>query len=238
MPNHENQMPKDLSKRLIHEYPFEHVLIDDFLESTQLILLQDDLKKLENLAPQKIFESEFGTKQEWKIFPNNLKELKGFIDYMSSEELINQIKILFSIGNETIIYPDLSYDGGGYVISPPQSFLSYHADFNFSNEIKKFRSFNILFYMNPESIIDGGSLHLLDKESKTVEKIVEPKLNRLLIFKTDDVSFHGVSRNNKNFFRRSFNFYYYTDAPLSHKQSKDPHKTIWMDFTHGANHTH
>jgi|688.fasta_scaffold40740_7 hypothetical protein len=238
MPNFENQMHKDLSKQVIQEYPFEHVLVDDFLASTQLIGLQSDLKKLENSAPQKIFESAFGTKQEWKIFPDNLNELKGFIDYMSSEKLISQIKSLFSIGKETNIYPDLSYDGGGYVISPPQSFLSYHADFNFSNEIKKFRSLNILFYMNPESTINGGSLHLLDAESKTVEKIVEPKLNRLLIFKTDDVSFHGVSRNNENFFRRSFNFYYYTDVPLSQKQSQDPHKTIWMDFNHGANHTH
>lgn len=238
MLNDEFKAPKDLSFQEIYTYPFDHVMVDDFLSNNHVAALENDLNLLENLPPQKIFESEFGTKKEWKTFPDNLQALKLFIDHMGSEKLIGQIKKLFNIDKEINLYPDLSYDGGGYVISPPQSFLSYHADFNFSNEFRKFRSLNILFYMNPDMSINGGSLHLLDKESKTVEKIVVPKLNRLLLFKTDDVSYHGVSRNHGNFFRRSFNFYYYTDEPLSKNQSKNPHRTIWMDFDHGDEHVH
>jgi hypothetical protein len=238
MPTSEHDFFKDLSSQNIDAYPFEHILVDNFLTENQLEKLQDDLKELENSAPQKVFESEFGKKREWKIFPERLKSLKLFVDHMASERLIQEIRELFKLENDLKIYPDLSYDGGGYVISPPNSYLSNHADFNNSKNIKKFRSLNILFYLNPENIISGGSLHLLDAESKTVEKVISPRLNRLLLFKTDDISFHGVSRNLNNFYRRSFNFYYYTDVPLSQNQSNTPHKTIWMDFSHDPDHDH
>ena len=75
----------------------------------------------------------------------------------------------------------------------------------------------------------GGHLHLLDSGSKTVEGKVLPKANTILAFKTDDVSFHGVSRNSAEFNRRSFNIYYYTDQPISSNQSDMPHKTLWLD---------
>jgi hypothetical protein len=223
---------KDISQEILNSYPFEHLLVDDYASPNYLSSLQDDIKKLEQTQPDNVFKSQFGEKKEWKNCPKELIVLQNFLDHMSSETLLKQIKLLFGIDSKIEIYPDLTYDGGGYVISPPQSYLSYHADFNFSNQIKKFRSFNILFYVNEDYSESGGCLHLLDSSSKTVEKIVKPQLNRFIIFKTDDVSFHGVSRNERNFYRRSFNFYYYTNEPLSSLQSENPHKTIWMDFKH------
>jgi hypothetical protein len=126
MPTSEHDFFKDLSSQNIDAYPFEHILVDNFLTENQLEKLQDDLKELENSAPQKVFESEFGKKREWKIFPERLKSLKLFVDHMASERLIQEIRELFKLENDLKIYPDLSYDGGGYVISPPKftSFLS------------------------------------------------------------------------------------------------------------------
>jgi Rps23 Pro-64 3,4-dihydroxylase Tpa1-like proline 4-hydroxylase len=88
---------------------------------------------------------------------------------------------------------------------------------------------NVLYYFNEnyqENL--GGVLHLLDSETKTVEKMVYPRRNTLLCFLTDDLSFHGVSINNENFFRRSFNIYFYTRTPLNSSQSFQPHKTLWI----------
>jgi Rps23 Pro-64 3,4-dihydroxylase Tpa1-like proline 4-hydroxylase len=137
----------------------------------------------------------------------------------------------FKISEDVIITPDASYDGGGYVVSPPGSFLGYHADFNFSSKASKYRVINNLFYMNPNYTDNlGGQLHLLDSNSKTVEKFVAPSQNTILGFFTDDTSFHGVSLNKENFFRRSFNLYYCYDKPISSNQAVQPHRTIWMDI--------
>jgi Rps23 Pro-64 3,4-dihydroxylase Tpa1-like proline 4-hydroxylase len=189
-----------------------------------------ELSILEKQDPTNLYKSEFGEKKEWKFFPENLKNLNSLLKYLSSQEFIFILKSKFQIDNSIEIYPDVTYDGGGYVISPPKSFLGYHADFNFSNKIGKYRVLNILIYMNQnyhES--QGGKLHLLDSKSKTVEKMVEPLANRLLAFYTDDKSFHGVGMNQGKFYRRSFNLYYYSDLPISSAQSTEPHKTIWLD---------
>jgi Rps23 Pro-64 3,4-dihydroxylase Tpa1-like proline 4-hydroxylase len=214
----------------MNDYPFPHFVLDNLIDPISLEEIFRELSILEKQDPTNLYKSEFGEKKEWKFFPENLKSLNSLLEYLSSQEFICILKSKFQIDNSIEIYPDATYDGGGYVISPPKSFLGYHADFNFSNKIGKYRVLNILIYMNQnyhES--QGGKLHLLDSNSKTVEKMVEPLANRLLAFFTDDKSFHGVGMNQGKFYRRSFNLYYYSDLPISSEQSTEPHKTIWLD---------
>jgi Rps23 Pro-64 3,4-dihydroxylase Tpa1-like proline 4-hydroxylase len=217
-------------------YPFPHFLIDNLLDRDFLREVFNDLNLLEAAKPTSIFKSEFGEKKEWKYFPEHLENLNQLLKVLSAYEFIENLKEKFNINKNIKIYPDLTYDGGGYVYSPPGSFLGYHADFNFSSKNNKYRVLNILLYMN-ENYVDsqGGALHLLDAKSKTVEKIVFPIANRLLAFSTDDTSFHGVSLNHNSFFRKSFNLYFYSDTPISLNQSSEPHKTIWLNF---ENHDH
>jgi Rps23 Pro-64 3,4-dihydroxylase Tpa1-like proline 4-hydroxylase len=217
-------------------YPFPHFLIDNLLDRDFLSEVFNDLNLLEATLPTNIFKSEFGEKKEWKYFPEHLANLNQLLNVLSDNEFIESLKEKFNINKNIKIYPDLTYDGGGYVYSPPGSFLGYHADFNFSSKTNKYRVLNILIYMNEDyQDSQGGALHLLDAKSKTVEKIVSPIANRLLAFSTDDTSFHGVSLNHDSFFRRSFNLYFYSDTPISLNQSSEPHKTIWLNF---ENHDH
>lgn len=186
---------------------------------------------LENSKPHSEFKSNFGTKQEWKGSHSKDSKLQDFFIFLSSELFLEKLKDVFVLPTSLNLYPDLTYDGGGYVKSPPNAFLSYHADFNYSSSIKKYRSINVLFYVNKGySKNCGGVLHCLDSDSKTVEIEILPEANTLFAFLTDDLAFHGVSKNSATFTRRSFNIYYYTDVPLTERQTQDPHKTIWMDF--------
>jgi Rps23 Pro-64 3,4-dihydroxylase Tpa1-like proline 4-hydroxylase len=211
-----------------HTYPFPHLLIENLLPSNFMVTLQKDIGELKNLNLSQKFESEFGVKQEWKEFPEKLSSLSHFTVFMSSELFIKTLSKKFGLSQTELLTPDNTYDGGGYVESPKGSHLSYHADFNFSSKTGKYRVMNVLFYMNEDYLPEhGGHLHLLDADSKTVEKIVHPQANTMLAFLTDDVSFHGVSRNRASV-RKSFNFYYYSDQPLSPNQSETPHKTLWV----------
>ena len=215
----------------LQSYPFQHFVSKNFLSYDLVEKIQKELFDLEKIEPQNKFESQFGTKKEWKIFPNNFILLNEWLKFLASENFINSLKEKFGISKEVSIVPDSTYDGGGYVVSPPGSYLGYHADFNFSSKASKYRVINILFYMNPNYVLhQGGHLHLLDSNSKTVEKSVLPEQNTILGFFTDDTSFHGVSLNKEGFLRRSFNLYYYSDIPISQNQSTEPHRTIWLDI--------
>lgn len=218
-----------IQKSQLHLYPFKHILIPNFFTDTFVIPLKKDIEVLEKSGNFRSYKSNFGEKREWKIFPEELEALHILEKFLGSQDLIDALSKVFSLPTESKLSLDNTYDGGGYVISPPNSFLGYHADFNYSSAIKKYRILNILYYFNENYQSNfGGHLHLLDAESKTVEKIVKPEFNTLLAFLTDDVSFHGVSRNSNEFSRRSFNIYYYSDQPLSPNQSLEPHKTLWV----------
>ena len=221
-----------IQPEILRTYPFKFLLVKDFLDYSDFDALYSELMVLENTEPHSEFKSSFGVKQEWKAPPSNDGHIYKFLDFLSSDLFIGKLKLAFSIDKQINLYYDRTYDGGGYVKSPPNSFLSYHADFNFSSIAEKYRILNVLFYFNSSySINQGGVLHLLDPTSKTVEKFLEPRMNTMLVFLTDDVSFHGVSRNSLDFYRRSFNLYYYASEPLSDNQSRVPHKTIWVEPT-------
>ncbi len=227
----QNEIIEKFSEIELHSYPFKHFVSKNFLNSDTVERIQTELIELEKIEPQNKFESQFGIKKEWKAFPDNFINLNKWLEVLASENFINSLKKKFGLSEDILITPDLTYDGGGYVVSPPGSYLGYHADFNFSSKASKYRVINILFYMNPNYTINqGGLLHLLDSKSKTVEKSVLPEQNTILGFFTDDTSFHGVSLNNEDFYRRSFNLYYYSEVPVSQNQSTEPHRTIWLDI--------
>ncbi len=233
--NHSTLLSK-ISGAILETYPFPFFMLKDLLAPQETHSIIAELRLLEKTDPTSIFNSEFGQKREWKSFPNELEKLNDLLMFLGSASFIDTLKVKFEIAPEVEVFPDFSYDGGGYVISPPGSFLGYHADFNFSSSANMYRVLNVLLYLNENyASSNGGELHLLDSESKTVEKRVSPEMGTLLGFFTDDTPFHGVSRNNEDFFRRSLNLYYYSASPISQNQKKEPHKTIWID-THSHNH--
>jgi len=206
------------------QYPFDNLVIDSFLPADFADKLYQDFTNLETLEFDNIFKSNYGEKKEIKSKKIGFDTYNDFIDLISDDELLSEVSKKF---NTDRLFPDEAFDGGGYVISPTNSFLSYHADFNFSNKIQKYRTINLIIYFNKNYESEfGGKLHLLDPLSKTVETEIEPIFNRAVLFKTNENTPHGVSRNREDFERRSFNCYFYTNS--SDNGNSQPHKTLWI----------
>lgn len=203
-------------------------MVDDLLPEDVLAKIINETRDLENLVPSKTFVTTHGSKLEWRIFPNSSVTLRQVASELAAEIVCSRVKQLLDVDDQNNLRFDPTFDGGGYVVSPPSSFLGYHTDFNFSSSVGMYRVANLIFYLNPgyQSSF-GGCLHLLDRNSKTVEKVIEPRLNRLVGFITNDESVHGVSLNLADFSRRSLNSYYYSPKPISSAQSMSPHKTLW-----------
>jgi Rps23 Pro-64 3,4-dihydroxylase Tpa1-like proline 4-hydroxylase len=207
------------------------MVIDNFLNIQNLSDLKTSLEFLMTKVEPRVFTSKHGNKFEYKLdISNKASEYSSYgkvMNFFSSKQCAESIKIAFDLDFD--LEGDSTFDGGGFVISPPGSFLGYHADFNYSSKVGKYRVANILLYMNESYSSDfGGHLQLLHPETLTVEKSVEPVENRAVIFLTTDKTPHGVSRNLSQFSRKSFNAYFYTEKNPG-ETSNNPHRTLWIN---------
>ena len=96
------------------------------------------------------------------------------------------------------------------------------------------RRMNVLIYLDhnwKESF--GGSLELWDKKMVKCEKKIVPTFNRVVIFNTDDFSFHGnpepVNCPDKFSTRKSIALYYYTNGRPKSEISKEEHSTLFKN---------
>lgn len=110
--------------------------------------------------------------------------------------------------------PDLV--GGGLHQIEADGFLNVHVDFNFHPRKRLHRRMNLLVYLNPEwDDAWEGHLELWDMDRKERLERIAPRLNRAVLFETNEVSFHGHPRPLKTppgVVRRSMALYYYTES--------------------------
>jgi Rps23 Pro-64 3,4-dihydroxylase Tpa1-like proline 4-hydroxylase len=77
------------------------------------------------------------------------------------------------------------YGGGIHRVSRG-GFLKMHTDFNFHEAMHLYRRLNVLIYLNPDWREEwGGYLSLAGK------KKIAPEINTMVVFTTDDTSWHG-----------------------------------------------
>ena len=214
-----------IKQSTIESYPFEYTVIDDFLDIKDPKNFYNGLLTNKLLKESQMYDTETnGSKRQFNVSNGNIF-LQNLLDVFSNSELSNTIAEKFFF--EHPLYPDATFEGGGLTFSPPGTFLRYHGDFNYSSKVQKYRVINAILYLNYDyKSTDGGQLHLLDPKSDTVERIVEPVFNRCVLFKTSKETPHGVSRNNNDFTRISFNSYFYADLPLRDDEIQ-PHRTLW-----------
>ena len=104
-------------------------------------------------------------------------------------------------------------------------YLKMHTDFNFSKRLDLHRRINVLYYLNSDYKEEFGGELLLSlspaKEEISSMKAIEPVFNRLVIFNTNDKTFHGHPLPHsfpQGVARTSLAVYYYsTKKPLSER---------------------
>jgi hypothetical protein len=156
-----------------------------------------------------------------------LDQLFGSAEFISFVEEITQIRGLIF---------DPSYYGGGIHCSVAGQELDPHLDFNLHPiEEKLLRRVNVLLYLNPGWDPErGGDLELYadprDSDPGRMKRIA-PLANRLVIFETNERSWHGHDRIKtlaSDAPRRSVAVYYYTDV-RDLPSPPAPHQTIYAD---------
>jgi len=135
---------------------------------------------------------------------------------------------------------DSAMDGGGLHRSMRDGFLNVHADFTaHHSKLHWRRRVNLLLYLNPTwDPAWGGQLQLWSKDMQRAVEEVEPKGNRILLFTTDEHSYHGHPeplRVPEGSARQSMALYYFTEEehPLTRSTTYrarpgDGLRTAWI----------
>ena len=128
---------------------------------------------------------------------------------------------------------DPYYSGGGLNVTPKNGLLDIHVDGNYHDISGMHRRLNVILYLNKNWKKEwGGELGLYNKTGEKLEKKIEPIFNRLFIFQTNDLSFHGLPEPIKfpeGEFRKSIILYYYTVAGRDKGEMivDKPHSALW-----------
>ncbi len=208
-----NKDTTNLRKQYLNAKPYPHLIIDNFFN-------EDVAKNIEKTCRNSKVNVDVsdGFQQSKKIFLNDWSLMpEDLLKVCSFFNSGNFIKFLENITNLNELISDPYLIGGGLHKTERDGFLKMHTDFNWHNQLKLNRKINALYFLNSQYCSDwGGELHLSsspENQTKSEMKKIEPLFNRLVIFNTNDNTFHGYPdpiNFPKNYERTSLAFYYYS----------------------------
>lgn len=215
--------------------PFPHIIFNNFFK-TNIIeqLLKNFPSKLENNRDSMIWS----TNNENKITatPLQLKydeQTFNFFNFLNSSYFLNFLQQITGIKEKLISDP--YFWGGGFCSVKNGGFLKIHSDFNTHPKLKLCRRINVLIYLNKDWKEEyGGHLELWNRDMTQCRKKIFPGFNDMVIFNTDDFSYHGHPTPllcPEDVRRNSVAMYYYTNGrPKSEIDINNAeHSTLWKN---------
>ena len=151
--------------------------------------------------------------RERKFTFKELHSLKNPIvnDITNAFQMDNVIKVVEKITKLRNLNSDPSLYAGGISRMDRGHFLNPHIDNSHDADRRRYRRFNLLFYVTPNiNVNDGGNLELWDKAVKYPLKI-ESTFNRLVVLETTKYSNHSVDPVLLNIQRCCVSNYYFSE---------------------------
>ena len=191
--------------------PFPHIVIDNFMRED---VVKDCLFSIESAAstmPWKQADHSAQIKKRWITDCAKMpEEAAKVVWWMNSCTMLNFVEQLTGIRG---LISDANYEGGGIHYSSSGGKLNVHVDFN-THPLGLTRRINALLFLNLDwNKTWNGDLELWKTDRSECAVTIEPTFNKLVIFNTDDTSYHGwpkVLECPDNRHRISIAMYYYT----------------------------
>ena len=178
------------SKNYLNGIPFPCIVIENFFDENFLNRVTRDFPDLSKIESSKKYMNKNEIKfanNDYTCFPESIKNL---INFMNSKYYLDFLQKLTHIKEKLIIDPELN--GGGLHEIKKGGVLKVHTDFNKHPSLDIDRRLNVLIYLNKNWRKEyGGDLELWDREMRNCKKKISPNFNKMVIFSTNDYSYHG-----------------------------------------------
>jgi Rps23 Pro-64 3,4-dihydroxylase Tpa1-like proline 4-hydroxylase len=208
--------------------PYPHTIIDQFFPED---VLKGVLKEFPEPKdwPEKwgrrddIYQKKFGSRGSDLFGP----QTKNLIDQLNSQPFLDFLGEVTGIKG---LMSDPELVGAGLHQIARDGYLAIHADFNKAHH--RDRRLNLLVYLNEEWEEGwGGHFEMWNADLTKKERAILPIFNRVVIFNTDETSYHGHPtplRCPQERARKSIALYYYTRGVRDDKVS-DNFRTNYVD---------
>ena len=213
--------------------PFKHLYIVNFFTPEFADALLDSFPELDN---KDLWDSsndpeiEVKMRSKWQSEFDIPDTIVDAIRVLNSSLFLKSVSEKFDIPK---LMPDPYFTGGGLNVTVSGGLLDVHVDGNYHDASGLNRRINAILYLNPGWQEGwGGEFGLYDETGDKLIKKIAPIHNRLVIFDTNDKSFHGLP-DPLNFpeghARRSIILYYYTkdERPTDQVTVEQPHSALW-----------
>ena len=215
------QKVDELSPSFLNALPFEHIIIDHFLEASFADLLHDSYPT--NYDNWYKYENPIEMKYTFDdIFSLN-HSIQDYFHLLCTDDFIH---IMRRLTGQTDITFDEYLHGAGLHCHPTNGKLNIHLDYEKHPITGLERKINIILFLtkgwNPEW---NGQNELWDKTAKNCVVKTDVVFNRAIIFKTNDISFHGLPRRincPQDKFRKTMAFYYV--SPLNNSKREEEYR--------------
>lgn len=200
---------EEIGEKYKNGIPFEHVIINDFLNS----VLAEEISELypKDLTDYHFYNNPIEVKYAFDDMDKLDHKIRRIFYLLSSkvmEELFSQISGI-KMEHDPYLH------GAGLHVHPRNGRLGIHSDYEIHPYSGKQRNLNIILYLSKnwdESW--GGASELWNSDASKLIVKSKVKFNTAIIFKTNEISWHGVSEKIKcpeGVFRKSFAYYYVSD---------------------------
>lgn len=197
-----------------NEVPYEHCVIESFFDDETFNTLSRNFPKPESVSWD-IYDNPIEKKWAFKNFePDSLYD--KLVKKLNSDESLQIWKTISSISN---LEGDPYLNGAGLHYHPIHTKLDLHLDYSIHPITGKERRLNLIYFLNEEWKPEwNGALELwndINGKPKECIKKIYPKPNSAILFKTSDISIHGLPEYiqcPQNIGRKTFAIYFVSEA--------------------------
>lgn len=178
----------ELNNKFNNGQPYQHVIINNFFSEEYINTLIDKFPDISN--------------NKWHIYHNPIEKkyaLNNFEKYPEYDELFKTlqtpefVKLMSEISGINNLENDPYLHGAGLHYHPSGGKLDMHLDYSIHPISGKERCINLIIYLNKDWKEEyNGDIQLWDSEFTYPVKRVYPTYNTALLFRTSDISWHGL----------------------------------------------
>lgn len=216
-----------LEQPKLYNHPFQHFIVDDFLPEWKARGVVEEISENSKWDIREDSGVQVKWRSNWESDDDVPVVSMSVIQYLNSGDFLRWLSSVTGVDG---LIPDPYLTGGGFNVIKRGGLLAVHADGNWHDLMQVHRRLNVILFLNDNWEEDwGGHLEFwdnVDGKPGSCVKSIAPIFNRLVVFKTDDFSFHGHPHpldcpSYRD--RKSLILYYYTSSRPEEELASNEH---------------